>query len=182
MPTAWTSSRPTRRIKAELPHARVSGGVSNVSFSFRGNNPVREAIHSVFLYHAIRAGLDMGIVNAGQLAIYEDLPGELREAVERVVLNADAGATEDLLALAEKYRADGGSRKPQLDRAWRELPVAKRLEHALVNGIDEFVVEDTEAARREAARPLDVIEGPLMDGMNVVGDLFGSGKCSCRKW
>jgi len=166
----------TRRIKAELPHALVSGGVSNVSFSFRGNNPVREAIHSVFLYHAIRAGMDMGIVNAGQLAIYEDLPGELREAVEDVVLNRRDDATDRLLAIAEKYRGDGSGQKRTTDLGWREWPVQKRLEHSLVKGIDEFVIEDTEAARLAAARPLDVIEGPLMDGMNVVGDLFGEGK------
>jgi len=167
----------TRRIKAELPHALVSGGVSNVSFSFRGNNVVREAIHSVFLYHAIKAGMDMGIVNAGQLAIYEDLPDELRDAVEDVVLNRRDDATERLLDLAERYRDQGGSgggRKQDLE--WREWPVEQRLEHALVKGIDEFVVADTEEARAAATRPLDVIEGPLMDGMNVVGDLFGDGK------
>jgi len=167
----------TRRIKATLPHALVSGGVSNVSFSFRGNNVVREAIHSVFLYHAIRAGMDMGIVNAGQLAIYEDLPKDLRDAVEDVILNRDPEGTEKLLAVAENYKgqASGASSKGQ-DLAWRELPVDKRLEHALVKGIDEFVIEDTEEARLNAERPLDVIEGPLMAGMNVVGDLFGDGK------
>ncbi len=167
----------TRRIKEELPHALVSGGVSNVSFSFRGNNVVREAIHSAFLYHAIRAGMDMGIVNAGQLAIYEDLPDELRDAVEDVVLNRRDDATERLLSVAETYRdqaATGSGRKRNTE--WRELPVNKRLEHALVNGIDEFVIDDTEEARQAATRPLDVIEGPLMDGMNVVGDLFGAGK------
>jgi 5-methyltetrahydrofolate--homocysteine methyltransferase len=166
----------TRRIKAELPHVLVSGGVSNVSFSFRGNNAVREAIHSVFLYHAIRAGMDLGIVNAGQLAIYEDLPAELRDAVEDVVLNRRPDATERLLALAERYKGQGGQQAKGQDLSWRELPVEKRLEHALVNGIDEFIIEDTEEARLAAARPLDVIEGPLMAGMNVVGDLFGSGK------
>lgn len=167
----------TRRIKDSLPHAMVSGGVSNVSFSFRGNNPVREAIHSVFLYHAIRAGLDMGIVNAGQLAIYEDLPTELREVVEDVVLNRREDATERLLDIADKYKGSGGGRTPdKTDRAWREFDVGKRLEHALVKGIDEYVVDDTEEARLAADRPLDVIEGPLMDGMNVVGDLFGAGK------
>ncbi|MGB5258381.1 MAG: methionine synthase, partial [Woeseiaceae bacterium] len=167
----------TRKIKATLPHALVSGGVSNVSFSFRGNNVVREAIHSVFLYHAIRAGMDMGIVNAGQLAIYDDLPDDLRNAVEDVILNRDPEGTDKLLAVAENYKgqASGTVAKGQ-DLSWRESPVGKRLEHALVNGIDEFVVEDTEAARLEAARPLDVIEGPLMAGMNVVGDLFGEGK------
>jgi len=167
----------TRRIKETLPLAMVSGGVSNVSFSFRGNNTVREAIHSVFLYHAIRAGMDMGIVNAGQLAIYEDLPEELRDAVEDVVLNRRDDATERLLDLAERYRdhASGQAAKAR-NTEWRNAPVKKRLEHALVNGIDEFVIDDTELARQESARPLDVIEGPLMDGMNVVGDLFGAGK------
>ena len=167
----------TREIKAALPHAMVSGGVSNVSFSFRGNNVVREAIHSVFLYHAIRAGMDMGIVNAGQLAIYEDLPGDLREAVEDVVLNRRDDATERLLDIAQIYKDKaGGGQARERDLAWRELDVDKRLEHALVNGIDEFVIDDTEEARLATRRPLDVIEGPLMAGMNVVGDLFGAGK------
>jgi 5-methyltetrahydrofolate--homocysteine methyltransferase len=167
----------TRRIKQELPHAMVSGGVSNVSFSFRGNNAVREAIHSVFLYHAIRAGMDMGIVNAGQLAIYEDLPAELRDAVEDAVLNRREDATERLLDIAANYkdRASGGAAKAK-DLSWRDAPVEKRLEHALVNGIDEYVVEDTEEARLATDRPLSVIEGPLMASMNVVGDLFGAGK------
>ena len=167
----------TREIKARMPHAMVSGGVSNVSFSFRGNNTVREAIHSVFLYHAIRAGMDLGIVNAGQLAIYEDLPAELRDAVEDVVLNRRDDATERLLDVAETYKDQGsGTETRARDLAWRELPVEKRLEHALVKGIDEFVIEDTEEARLAADRPLSVIEGPLMAGMNVVGDLFGDGK------
>jgi len=167
----------TRRIKEAMPHALVSGGVSNVSFSFRGNNVVREAIHSVFLYHAIRAGMDMGIVNAGQLAIYEDLPGELREAVEDVVLNRDPDATEKLLKVAEQYKDQkSGAAARTRDLSWRELDVDKRLEYALVNGVDEYVVEDTEEARLNTDRPLDVIEGPLMAGMNVVGDLFGAGK------
>ncbi len=166
----------TRRIKAELPHALVSGGVSNVSFSFRGNNAVREAIHSVFLYHTIRAGLDMGIVNAGQLGIYEDLPERLRDTVEDVVLNRDPDATEALLTVADEYRGAGRSAARQADLGWRDAAVDERLAHALVNGIDEFVVADTEEARLAAKRPLDVIEGPLMDGMNVVGDLFGAGK------
>ena len=167
----------TRAIKASLPHALVSGGVSNVSFSFRGNNVVREAIHSVFLYHAIRAGMDMGIVNAGQLAIYEDLPAELRAAVEDVVLNRSPDATDRLLTVAEQYKdqKSGAAAKGQ-DLSWRELDVSKRLEYALVNGVDEFVIDDTEEARQQAQRPLDVIEGPLMAGMNVVGDLFGAGK------
>ena len=167
----------TRQIKEKLPHALVSGGVSNVSFSFRGNNVVREAIHSVFLYHAIRAGMDMGIVNAGQLAIYEDLPEDLRDAVEDVVMNRREDATERLLDVAEKYKDQaGGSAGRKQNLEWREWPVEKRLEHALVNGVDEFVVEDTEEARVASVRPLDVIEGPLMAGMNVVGDLFGEGK------
>jgi 5-methyltetrahydrofolate--homocysteine methyltransferase len=165
----------TRQIKAKLPHVLVSGGVSNVSFSFRGNDPVREAIHSVFLYHAIAAGMDMGIVNAGQLGIYEEIEPKLREAVEDVVLNRRADATERLVQLAPQYKGDGGAR-PKEDLEWRKLPVAKRLEHALVKGIDDYVIEDTEEARLAFERPLQVIEGPLMDGMNVVGDLFGSGK------
>ncbi len=166
----------TRAIKRKLPYAKVSGGVSNVSFSFRGNNPVREAIHAVFLYHAIKAGMDMGIVNAGQLAIYDELPGELRERVEDVVLNRRSDATERLLEIAGKYKGDGAAAERKEDLAWREWPVAKRLEHALVKGIDTYVVEDTEACRRQFDQPIQVIEGPLMDGMNVVGDLFGEGK------
>ncbi|NNL64118.1 MAG: methionine synthase [Woeseiaceae bacterium] len=167
----------TRTIKASLPHALVSGGVSNVSFSFRGNNVVREAIHSVFLYHAIRAGMDMGIVNAGQLAIYEDLPDDLRDAVEDVVLNRLPDGTERLLAVAERYKDQkSGAAARSQDLSWRELEVSKRLEYALVNGVDEYVIDDTEEARQAATRPLDVIEGPLMAGMNVVGDLFGAGK------
>jgi len=166
----------TREIKQNLPHAKVSGGVSNVSFSFRGNNPVREAIHSVFLYHAIQAGMDMGIVNAGQLAIYEDLPAELREKVEAVVLNKNSDATEELLAIAEDYRGDGKQVDKKEDLEWRTWDVNKRLSHALVKGITEFIEDDTEESRLNAEKPLHVIEGPLMDGMNVVGDLFGSGK------
>ncbi len=166
----------TRRIKAELPHARVSGGVSNVSFSFRGNNPVREAMHSVFLYHAIQAGLDMGIVNAGQLAIYADIPAELRDAVEDVILNRRDDATERLLEMAGRYRDEGSEAAEEQVAEWRSLPARERLMHALVKGIDEHIVADTEEARLEAERPLEVIEGPLMDGMNVVGDLFGAGK------
>ncbi|MBL4672300.1 MAG: methionine synthase [Arenicella sp.] len=166
----------TREIKRTLPHVKVSGGVSNVSFSFRGNNPVREAIHSVFLYYAIDAGMDMGIVNAGQLAIYADLPDELREKVEAVVLNTSPDATEDLLAIANDYRGDGKQVESTQDKEWRSLDVRKRLSHALVKGITEFIEKDTEQARLEADKPLHVIEGPLMDGMNVVGDLFGSGK------
>ncbi|MGH7516218.1 MAG: methionine synthase [Gemmatimonadales bacterium] len=168
----------TRRIKATLPHAMVSGGVSNVSFSFRGNEVVREAIHSVFLYHAIRAGMDMGIVNAGQLTIYEDIPRDLLERVEDVVLNRRADATERLLEIAERVgreRAGEGERgREHLE--WRQAPVRERLTHALVEGIADYIVEDTEEARRLFDRPIQVIEGPLMDGMNVVGDLFGSGK------
>jgi len=165
----------TRRIKAQLPHTLVSGGVSNVSFSFRGNDPVREAMHSVFLYHAIGAGMDMGIVNAGQLAIYEQIQPQLREACEDVILNRRPDATERLLEIANRFKGDGGARRTE-DLAWRSLPVAKRLEYALVKGIDDYIIEDTEAARTTFERPLQVIEGPLMDGMNVVGDLFGSGK------
>jgi len=166
----------TRIIKQTLPHAMVSGGVSNVSFSFRGNNPVREAIHSVFLYHAIQAGMDMGIVNAGQLAVYDELPKELRECVEDVVLNRREDSTERLLDIADQYKGDGSSGKKEEDLEWRNLPVKKRLEHALVKGLDAFVIEDTEEARLASDRPIHVIEGPLMDGMNVVGDLFGAGK------
>ena len=167
----------TRLIKEALPGALISGGVSNVSFSFRGNNIVREAIHSVFLYHAIRAGMDMGIVNAGQLAIYEDLPRDLRDAVEDAVLNRRDDSTERLLDVAENYKGQASGLKAKgQDLSWRELTVEKRLEHALVNGIDEFVVADTEEARLGTDRPLSVIEGPLMAGMNVVGDLFGDGK------
>jgi 5-methyltetrahydrofolate--homocysteine methyltransferase len=165
----------TREIRATLPHCHVSGGVSNVSFAFRGNNLVREAIHSVFLFHAIRAGMDMGIVNAGALPIYDDLDPELRERVEDVVLNRRRDATERLLAIADRFKARKGA-AAVADHAWRALPVAKRLEHALIHGIDQFVEADTEEARQACARPLDVIEGPLMAGMNVVGDLFGAGK------
>jgi 5-methyltetrahydrofolate--homocysteine methyltransferase len=167
----------TQWIRKNLPYASVSGGVSNVSFSFRGNNPVREAIHSVFLYHAIKAGMNMGIVNAGQLAIYDDLPAELKRCVEDVILNRTPSATEALVEIAEKYRegASGGAARKD-DQAWRELPVNKRLEYALVKGITAHIIDDTEEARCQSSRPLDVIEGPLMDGMNVVGDLFGAGK------
>ncbi len=165
----------TRQITETLPHAMVSGGVSNVSFSFRGNNTVREAIHSVFLYHAIKAGMKMGIVNAGQLAIYEDIPGDLKERVEDVVLNRREDATERLLDIAENYRGDNTEVEVR-NQEWRELPVAERLSHALVKGIADFIEEDTEEARQQYDRPLHVIEGPLMDGMNVVGDLFGEGK------
>ena len=166
----------TQWIREHLPHAMVSGGVSNVSFSFRGNNPVREAIHSVFLYHAIRAGLTMGIVNAGQLAVYDDLPTELREAVEDVVLNRRSDGTERLLDIADKYKGDGSGAAKKEDLEWRNWPVNKRIEHALVKGITAYIEEDTEEARAQAVRPIEVIEGPLMDGMNVVGDLFGAGK------
>ncbi len=164
-----------RRIKAEFPRVRVSGGISNVSFAFRGNDTVREAIHAVFLYHAIAAGMDMGIVNPGQLAVYTEIPADLLERVEDVVLNRRPDATERLLAIAPKYSASGVAR-PEADLTWRERPVAERIRHALVEGIDAFVVEDTEEARLAAAHPIDVIEGPLMAGMNAVGDLFGAGK------
>ncbi|WP_407167267.1 methionine synthase [Bradyrhizobium sp. ORS 111] len=165
----------TRWIRQNLPGAHISGGVSNLSFSFRGNEPVREAMHSVFLYHAIHAGMDMGIVNAGQMIVYDDIDPELRQVCEDVILNRDPGASERLLALAEKFRGKEKQTK-EADLAWREWPVEKRLSHALVHGITEFIEEDTEAARQNASRPLDVIEGPLMAGMNVVGDLFGDGK------
>lgn len=168
-------------IKQNLPHAMISGGVSNVSFSFRGNEPVREAIHSVFLYHAIKQGMTMGIVNAGQMAIYDDIPSELKAAVEDVILNQNQGesgqeATEKLLEVAEQYRGQAGAQKAVENLEWRNESVEKRLEYALVKGITTYIDEDTEEARLKAKRPLDVIEGPLMDGMNVVGDLFGSGK------
>ncbi|MBC9879315.1 methionine synthase [Bradyrhizobium sp. INPA01-394B] len=165
----------TRWIRQNLPGAHISGGVSNLSFSFRGNEPVREAMHSVFLYHAIKAGMDMGIVNAGQMIVYDDIDPELRQVCEDVVLNRDPGASERLLALAEKFRGKKTESK-EADLAWREWPVEKRLSHSLVHGITEFIEQDTEEARKTSSRPLDVIEGPLMAGMNVVGDLFGEGK------
>jgi len=164
-----------KRIKAEIPGARVSGGVSNVSFAFRGNDTVREAIHAVFLYHAIAAGMDMGIVNPGQLAVYSEIPAELLERVEDVVMNRRPDATERLLEIAAKYSGTGAAR-PEADLSWRQMPVTDRLTHALVEGIDTWVVEDTEEARLAAAHPIEVIEGPLMAGMNTVGDLFGAGK------
>jgi 5-methyltetrahydrofolate--homocysteine methyltransferase len=170
----------TREIIATLPHVHVSGGVSNLSFSFRGNEPVREAMHAVFLYHAIQAGMDMGIVNAGQLAVYESIDPELRDACEDVVNNrppkGGGTATERMLELAERYKGTAGKEAKERDLRWREWPVEKRLEHALVNGITEFIDADTDEARLKAERPLHVIEGPLMAGMNVVGDLFGAGK------
>jgi len=164
----------TRRIKAELPGVLVSGGVSNVSFAFRGNDPVREAIHAAFLYHAIEAGMDMGIVNAGQLPIYTDIPPELLERVEDVVLNRRPDATDRLLEVADSVRGQAAGQTANLE--WRKAPVAERLAHALVEGIADYIVEDTEEARKQAERPIHVIEGPLMDGMNIVGDLFGAGK------
>lgn len=164
-----------REIKARCPHCHISGGLSNLSFSFRGNEPVRRAMHSIFLYHAIPAGMDMGIVNAGQLDVYDTIDPELRTACEDVILNRDPGATDRLIALAEKYKGtDAVAEKAAAE--WRSLPVVKRLEYALVKGIDAHVVDDTEECRQQFARPIEVIEGPLMDGMNVVGDLFGSGK------
>ena len=166
----------TRTIRQKMPLVHISGGVSNLSFSFRGNEPVREAMHAVFLYHAIQAGMDMGIVNAGQLAVYESIDADLREACEDVVLNRRDDSTERLLEIAERYRGTGEKQARTQDMSWRELPVEKRLEHALVNGITEFIEADTEEARLKADRPLHVIEGPLMAGMNVVGDLFGAGK------
>jgi 5-methyltetrahydrofolate--homocysteine methyltransferase len=164
-----------REIKRRCVHAKISGGVSNLSFSFRGNEPVRRAMHSVFLYHAIQVGMDMGIVNAGQLDIYDALPTDLREACEDVILNRTPEATERLLDLAPKYK-ESGEVAESVAEEWRSWPVAKRLEHALVKGMDQWIVEDTEEARQQATRPIEVIEGPLMAGMNVVGDLFGSGK------
>ena len=166
----------TRRIRKELKGAHVSGGVSNLSFSFRGNEVVRQAMHSVFLYHAIKAGMDMGIVNAGQLDIYDDIEPVLREACEDVILNRRSDAGERLLELAERYRGEEGKQAKKKNTEWREWPVAKRLEHSLVHGIDDYIEEDTEEARQNFDKPLEVIEGPLMDGMNVVGDLFGDGK------
>ncbi len=166
----------TREIKKSCPHALISGGVSNVSFSFRGNNPVREAIHAVFLYHAIQAGLDMGIVNAGQLAIYDDIPDELRERVIAVVLNQTSEATDQLLAIADKYRGDGSSNSQPEEQEWRHLPVDERLQHALIKGITEFIDADTEESRQQKELALHVIEGPLMAGLNTVGALFGEGK------
>ncbi len=165
----------TREIKKNLPYALISGGVSNVSFSLRGNNPVREAIHAVFLYHAVKAGMDMGIVNAGQLAVYDDLPEELRERVEDVVLNRRDDGTDRLLEIAEKYRGDGVVAKEEAQE-WRSWPVEKRIEHAMVKGVDSYIVDDTEEIRQQLDRAIHVIEGPLMGGMNVVGDLFGEGK------
>ncbi|WP_106795528.1 methionine synthase [Rhizobium sp. H4] len=166
----------TRTIRERMPLVHISGGVSNLSFSFRGNEPVREAMHAVFLYHAIQAGMDMGIVNAGQLAVYDNIDPELREACEDVVLNRRPDGTERLLEVAERFRGAGAREGRVQDLSWREWSVEKRLEHALVNGITEYIEADTEEARQQAARPLHVIEGPLMAGMNVVGDLFGSGK------
>ncbi|WP_404362447.1 methionine synthase [Marinobacter sp.] len=165
----------TRWIRENLPHASISGGVSNVSFSFRGNDAVREAIHSVFLYHAVKAGMNMGIVNPGQLVIYDDIEPELKEIVEDVVLNRREDGTDRLLEIAERYKGKAGKTQEE-DLAWREWPVEKRLEHSLVKGITGYIIEDTEACRQRAERPIHVIEGPLMDGMNVVGDLFGDGK------
>ncbi|MFT4548852.1 MAG: 5-methyltetrahydrofolate--homocysteine methyltransferase, partial [Verrucomicrobiales bacterium] len=166
----------TKWIKANLPGAKVSGGVSNVSFGFRGNNPVREAIHSVFLFHAIKAGMDMGIVNAGMLEVYEEIPKELLERVEDVILNRNPEATEALVDYAEQFKGKAGKKKAEADLTWREGTVEKRLEHALLRGITDFIDEDTEEARAKYGRPLKVIEGPLMDGMGIVGDLFGAGK------
>jgi methylmalonyl-CoA mutase cobalamin-binding domain/chain len=169
--------RATHWIKQHLPHAKVSGGVSNISFSFRGNEPVRRAMHTAFLYHAIKAGMDMGIVNAGQIDVYDEIPKDLLERVEDVLLNRRDDATERLVEYAEKLKAEGGGKAVEKeDAAWRSAPVAERLKHALVKGIADFIDEDTEEARRQFAKPLEVIEGPLMDGMNVVGDLFGEGK------
>ncbi|MEY3050780.1 MAG: hypothetical protein RLY31_565 [Bacteroidota bacterium] len=166
----------TREIKRRCPGASISGGISNLSFSFRGNDRVREAMHAAFLYHAIQAGLDMGIVNAGMLAVYEEIPRDLLESVEDVLFNRTPDATEKLIEQATRFKGSGGSQWQQQDLAWREAPVEQRLQHALLKGIDEFIAEDTEIARRQFEEPIQVIEGPLMDGMNLVGDLFGSGK------
>ena len=163
-----------KMIKKNIPNVLVSGGVSNVSFSFRGNNQVREAMHSIFLYHAIKFGMDMGIVNAGQLTVYEDIPKILKERIENVLFNRKSDATEKLLEIAEDYR--GGGKKKKRDLSWRDQGINQKLSYALVHGIGEFIIEDTEEARKNAKDPLDVVEGPLMDGMNEVGDLFGSGK------
>ncbi len=165
-----------RVIREECPHCHISGGLSNVSFSFRGNNPVREAMHSVFLYHAVKAGMDMGIVNPAQLEVYDEIPAELRDRVEDVILNKRPDATDRLLEVADEYKGKGGSKAATIDLSWREKPIAERLSFALVKGIDQFIVEDTEEARQQFDKPIEVIEGPLMDGMNVVGDLFGAGK------
>src|SRR5207245_10278122 len=164
----------TRKIKATLPRCKISGGISNISFSFRGNNAVREAMHSAFLYHAIRAGLDLGIVNAGQLAVYEEIPKDLLELVEDVLLNRRPDATERLVAFAETVKQK--DKAAVQEDAWRQGPVEERLSHALVKGIVEYIEADVEEARRKYPKPLEVIEGPLMAGMNIVGDLFGSGK------
>ena len=164
----------TRKIKEVCPGALISGGISNLSFSFRGNDPVREAMNSAFLYHAIKAGLDMGIVNAGQLVVYEDIAPELREHVEDVLLNKRPDATERLVELADRVK--GGGKKREVDLSWREQPVEKRIEHALVHGVTDFIEADVAEALEKIKRPLSVIEGPLMDGMKVVGDLFGAGK------
>src|SRR5207249_4566579 len=163
-----------RIIKASCPGARVSGGISNLSFAFRGNDVVREAIHSAFLYHAIKAGLDMGIVNAGQLAVYEDIPNDLLERVEDIIFNRRADATERMVEFAASVK--GGAKKKAEDFAWRAGTVEQRLSHALVHGVTDFIEQDVEEARQQYARPLNIIEGPLMDGMKVVGDLFGAGK------
>src|SRR6202008_2183047 len=164
-----------KEIRARCPRAHISGGLSNLSFSFRGNEPVRRAMHSVFLYHAIPAGMDMAIVNAGQLDVYDAIDPELREACENVILDRRPDATERLVELAERFRGtDEEGEKAQAE--WRSLPVGERLSYALVKGIDAHIVDDTEEARQQFARPIEVIEGPLMDGMNIVGDLFGSGK------
>jgi len=165
-----------RQIKKKMPLVHISGGVSNLSFSFRGNEPVRQAMHSVFLYHAIQAGMDMGIVNAGQLSVYDDIPAELRELCEDVILNRRPDATDRLLESAVKFKGEGGAKAKEKDMSWREASVEARLSHALVHGITDFIEADTEEARAKAEKPLHVIEGPLMAGMNVVGDLFGSGK------
>ncbi len=173
-----------RRLKTECPGAKTSGGVSNVSFSFRGNDVVREAMNAAFLYHAIRAGLSMGIVNAGQLEVYEEIDKELLVYIEDVLLNRRADATERLIAFSDALKAKGTEKEKGAAEveAWRSEPVEARLQHALLKGLTEHIETDTEEARQKYGRPLNVIQGPLMDGMKVVGDLFGQGKCSCRRW
>ena len=164
----------TKLIKQKLPLAKVSGGVSNVSFSFRGNNQVREAMHSCFLYHAINSGMDMAIVNAGQITIYEQIPSDLRNAIENVFFNKDDEATDRLIEISRKFSKN--VKKQKITKEWRKLPVEERVKHSLINGINEYIEKDTEELRVKLKKPLEIIEGPLMDGMNIVGDLFGAGK------
>ena len=163
-----------RELKNTIPGIHISGGVSNISFSFRGNNPIREAMHSIFLFHAIQSGMDMGIVNAGQLTIYDEIDKNLKKCIEDLIFNRDSNATEKLIEFAKSFQ--GKSTKREVNLKWRNESVEERIKHALVEGITDFIEKDTEEARKKYERPIEVIEGPLMDGMNVVGDLFGSGK------